>query len=1427
MIAFSLLLLVAFSLVLPLIVQLLHLESFGLAAPSEPTRTRDLHTCQLTYAGHSLNGISTTICKMPWSRTRANRPGDLGSLRRHSTIDTTILDQHNEPTKPNAANHLGSDTIEAVKLPSPLRNSFEPPEEEQDAVTRDRPRSPVAREHIPNRQRFSMLKFRHASDPQISKTARDQSLATRPPMPAGKLWRSIGSMIKTLQTNPYDPVAPAIITTAPTESLDGTHKKKSAFTLPRRQKAPDPPRPLSAKPSKQSLLEKGSSSGQNTGGPTSANPSAGASRVTFDEPEKLRASAAPPAYGDDSNSSLALPVSRLSESSRSEGSLGDHGVYATTTTTHTVSTTTTFFRLPRRKKNKGPLFPLPVKVQTQDLPQSSSFTPRVSTGARPSNSPHHSIRPSHDSESAPPLPSPSHGLSGPGGKDRSDHTPPEKSSPTLADPMHLGRRGRSSTKGSLRQSADEDPLPTPPLPQSGRTSSSTTGRASLGGLFTLSRLRQNSEPQQFQHGSNHPPMPGTPISIGSKQPSLSLNRDPIVVPERQEGDTPAKYLMRLEEAVSRGAVATILSQSNDDFFKNVLRSYMRGFKFFGDPLDMSTRKLLMEVELPKETQQIDRVLQAFANRYHECNPGVYASPDEAYFIAFSILILHTDAFNKNNKHKMQKHDYTKNARGQGVADEILECFYDNISYTPFIHVDDDVDINGERIVARKSKKNIFAKTSTDSTGKASREPVDPYTLILDNRLDSLRPSLKDVMNLDDHYTYLGTAPSLNLANLHKTFFKSGILQIVSSRSRPEAFMSPETMANPAEAHPGVVDIKITKVGILWRKDMKKKKARSPWQEWGAILTGAQLYFFRNTAWIKSLMHQHDSHHKHGYAGAPVIFKPPLEQFKPDVLTSTENAVALLDLNYKKHKHALVFIRHGGFEETFLADSELEMNDWLAKLNYASAFRTAGVRMRGIIGGTTDGQKTRAMRRIDSSTSTHSSQIAVDEAPTQHIKADVELAHQIQAARREIIAQKISEADGKLSEAAKHLETQLRNARHLQILAPIQNRTREQILLAAGGMAAKIKWMRMENWRTRCHRDILAMDLEEDMKSGGERAWKSDKIQSSAVRSASPGNLDAKKMESLEAPSATPQATPRAEARPSTQPTPTKPFSMDDVFQSIQPSSQSIHRSKGSWELPPLSFQPTRSSIQSGYSLGTAQTRRPLVPQPSSRSVSDGAKVSDTSNIVSQLTSPGLAIDDEEQGVLQEAGLVEPESPSATKTRSPETPNGSKERAQEKSKSLETEVNEAKSKVRRSLHRTLRESHPPSHHRSKKGKDSAGSAGGTEDSSSMADSEGLARGTGSFTVHGKKASVINFGSEWQTMSPEERLKLRKQAQGDDSKLSVPSAIEDEDSSLRSAYKPMARPVSAVSASTTTQSSAPYEEAVEEPGDSTKLEDDAPT
>jgi Sec7-like guanine-nucleotide exchange factor len=112
--------------------------------------------------------------------------------------------------------------------------------------------------------------------------------------------------------------------------------------------------------------------------------------------------------------------------------------------------------------------------------------------------------------------------------------------------------------------------------------------------------------------------------LSSHQTSLSISRETLVLPEREEGETPGRYLERIEaNNVDKSVIASYLSKTDDAFLLSVLRSYMRKFAFFGDPIDMAIRKLLMQVELPKETQQIDRVLQGFADRYHECNPGIF------------------------------------------------------------------------------------------------------------------------------------------------------------------------------------------------------------------------------------------------------------------------------------------------------------------------------------------------------------------------------------------------------------------------------------------------------------------------------------------------------------------------------------------------------------------------------------------------------------------------------------------------------------------------------------------------------------------------------------------------------------------------------------------------------------------------------------
>ena len=126
---------------------------------------------------------------MPWSRLRVSRPSDT-ALRRHSTLDPAHI--HNAGSQEMRNSHDGAmDSLNRVRSasPSPLRNSIDPAGAATDASFGERPpRPPSPPLPNPRQQRFSILRFRHASDSQLSRTAKEQAQAaiSPPPMPNGK-----------------------------------------------------------------------------------------------------------------------------------------------------------------------------------------------------------------------------------------------------------------------------------------------------------------------------------------------------------------------------------------------------------------------------------------------------------------------------------------------------------------------------------------------------------------------------------------------------------------------------------------------------------------------------------------------------------------------------------------------------------------------------------------------------------------------------------------------------------------------------------------------------------------------------------------------------------------------------------------------------------------------------------------------------------------------------------------------------------------------------------------------------------------------------------------------------------------------------------------------------------------------------------------
>eukprot|EP00658_Telonema_sp_P-2_P021150 TRINITY_DN18404_c0_g1_i1.p1 TRINITY_DN18404_c0_g1~~TRINITY_DN18404_c0_g1_i1.p1 ORF type:complete len:410 (-),score=106.77 TRINITY_DN18404_c0_g1_i1:168-1397(-) len=124
-------------------------------------------------------------------------------------------------------------------------------------------------------------------------------------------------------------------------------------------------------------------------------------------------------------------------------------------------------------------------------------------------------------------------------------------------------------------------------------------------------------------------------------------------------------------------------QPPPDFSKQTLQAFIRSFEWACTPFDRALRELLHSFRLPGEAQMIDRIMEAFAAWYHECNPSAFASPDTGYTLAFSLMMLNTDLHNASIKKKMTCAGFIKNNRGIGTGgadleDEFLSELFDSI-----------------------------------------------------------------------------------------------------------------------------------------------------------------------------------------------------------------------------------------------------------------------------------------------------------------------------------------------------------------------------------------------------------------------------------------------------------------------------------------------------------------------------------------------------------------------------------------------------------------------------------------------------------------------------------------------------------------------------------------------------------------------------
>ncbi len=191
--------------------------------------------------------------------------------------------------------------------------------------------------------------------------------------------------------------------------------------------------------------------------------------------------------------------------------------------------------------------------------------------------------------------------------------------------------------------------------------------------------------------------------------------------------------------------------NHHEYNVSVLKAYASKINYEEVPIDEAMRLYLSLFRLPKESQQIDRTLEAFSNSYYDQNPGLFKEKDNAYVLAYSLIFLNT--MNHNPKveecRKITKEQFikfnekalnplTKEYLGQIydriVKDEFktdtdeIEKIYDRLS---MFKVDEDNDVTSKDIL----KMTTHVMTTGDVFLKYGRmgSPHNRYVFLSENQ----------------------------------------------------------------------------------------------------------------------------------------------------------------------------------------------------------------------------------------------------------------------------------------------------------------------------------------------------------------------------------------------------------------------------------------------------------------------------------------------------------------------------------------------------------------------------------------------------------------------------------------------------------------------------------------------------------------------
>ncbi|OWK58911.1 Cytohesin-4 [Lonchura striata] len=185
------------------------------------------------------------------------------------------------------------------------------------------------------------------------------------------------------------------------------------------------------------------------------------------------------------------------------------------------------------------------------------------------------------------------------------------------------------------------------------------------------------------------------LSVGRKKFNMDPEKGIQYLIEHQVLSSDLQEIARFlhkGEGLNKTAIGDYLG-GRDPTNIQILQAFVACHQFANLNLVQALRQFLWSFRLPGEAQKIDRMMEAFANWYCKCNPGMFQSTDTCYVLSFSIIMLNTSLHNPNVKDKPHFERFVSINRGidngGDLPEELLKNLFESIKNEPFSIPEDD------------------------------------------------------------------------------------------------------------------------------------------------------------------------------------------------------------------------------------------------------------------------------------------------------------------------------------------------------------------------------------------------------------------------------------------------------------------------------------------------------------------------------------------------------------------------------------------------------------------------------------------------------------------------------------------------------------------------------------------------------------------